>query len=290
MYSMKLSCKVIAVVVALSFLFIPKTYAALLINEFSSATPNSDWVEIYNPDNTSVDLSGYILRDSTTTNKKDLTGTIAGTSYAVFDWDNNLNKDGDTIRLLKTDESPVDQVTYGSSANVVAPSDTQTAGRLPDGSSNWVLFSSATKGSANTAPTVAPTPTPSPTSTPAPSNTPTPTPTKSPTPTPTPTPAIVSSPTPTPGKLTPTVIPTIDPNREGGTISATTASPDTPVQGILGNNTGFENLKSGVDSGGGTSYSWGKLFIVMGVVLVGGACGILLYNNYRKQKGEELST
>jgi uncharacterized membrane protein YebE (DUF533 family) len=35
-------------------------------------------------------------------------------------------------------------------------------------------------------------------------------------------------------------------------------------------------------------YNWGKLLILMGAVLVTGACGILVYNNYMKEKAEEV--
>ncbi len=139
-----------------------------------------------------------------------------------------------------------------------------------------------------TVPTPSPSPSPTPTPTKSPTPSPTPTPTKAPTPTPTPT----KTPTPTPAtssKNTPTPLPTVDPNREGGTESAVF---DQPVQGhesILGNSTGFNNMQSGI-SDDNNSYSWGKLFILMGVVLVGGACGILLYNNYRKQKESSITS
>jgi hypothetical protein len=266
-----------------------KVSAALYINEFSAGTTDMDWVEIYNSDSTSVDMSGYILRDSTSSNKLDLTGTLSGSSYLVFDWNNKLNNDGDTIRLLKTDESVVDQVTYGDSGSVPAPSGSQTAGRLSDGAPNWVLFVSNTKGLPNNASSVVPTSTPSPT----PTSTPTPTPTRTPTSTPAPT----ATPTPTPTikiNLTPTptinkIKNSIDPNREGGTESAKyETAVDSGSQNILGENTNLENIKSDIPASNAASYNWGKLLIIMGVVLVSGACGILVYNNYRKQKGEEI--
>lgn len=134
-----------------------------------------------------------------------------------------------------------------------------------------------------------PTPTPTPTATPTPTHTPTPSPTPTPTKSPTPTTAPASTPTPTPSKLTPTIKPTIDPNREGGTDSAIFDKPVEGNESILGNSTGFDNVKSGIAGGSDTSYSWGKLFILMGVVLVSSACGILLYNNYRKQKDEGIT-
>lgn len=270
------------------FCFPTKAFAALYINEFSSATSNSDWVEVYNSDSSSVDLSGYILRDSTDSNKLDLSGTINGGSYQAFDWNNKLNNDGDTIRLLKTDETQVDQVTYGSSGSIAAPTGTQTAGRSPDGSSNWVLFVNDTKGSSNNSSTIAPTvtQTPTPTNTPVPTHTPTPTPkpANTPIPTTTPTPTVKVASTPTP-KIT------SDPlTREGGSESATTENQPAPSQGILGDNTNFKDIKSDIPTSTTQNYNWGSLLIVMGIVLVTGACGILVYNNYRKNKAEEIES
>lgn len=270
-----------------------KAFAALFINEFSSATSNSDWVEIYNSDSSPVDLSAYILRDSTDSNKLDLSGMINGNSFQVFEWNNKLNNEGDTIKLLKTDETSVDQVVYGISGSVPAPSGTQTAGRSPDGSQTWVLFANDTKGSSNNSSTVVPTPTP----TLVPTNTPTPTPTKAPTSVPTPTPTPTLAPTPS-SKITPTPTPliksklksSIDPNREGGTQSAQyTTMADSADQNILGTNTKLGDIKSDIPTSTAPSYNWGKLLIIMGVVLVSGACGILVYNNYKKQKSEEIS-
>ncbi len=127
-------------------------------------------------------------------------------------------------------------------------------------------------------PTLAPTNTPTPT--PKPTNTPTPT----PSPTLTPTPTIKA--TPTPPK--PTLKVTIDPKREGGTESAVYTTPAEQNQSILGSNTNISGDQPAADTSGSAPNDWGKLFIIMGIVLVCGACGILLYNNYKKQKGEEI--
>ncbi len=280
---MKLFTKLLSLICfVIIFSFPQKIYAALYINEFSSSG-SSDWVEIYNSDSTSVDLTNYLVKDAST-NTHNLSGSIEGNSFITFDWNDNLNNNGDTIKLTLND-NVIDEVVYGANGTA-APSGSQTAGRIPDGSSTWTLFTNATKGSTNNSPTVAPTPTPSPTPSPTPTPTPSPTPTKTPTPTPSPTPT--KSPTPT-TKTSLTPVPTIDPNREGGTESATFDEPVAGNESILGNSTGFDNLQSGISDDKKT-YSWGKLFILMGVVLVGGACGILLYNNYRKQKDDGLAS
>ncbi len=135
-----------------------------------------------------------------------------------------------------------------------------------------------------------PTPTvmPTPTNTPAPTQTPTPTPKPTNTPTPTPT----GTPTPTPKTTnTPTPKITSDPKtREGGSESALmqTQTDTEPTQGILGANAKFANSQSEIPTTTAQNYNWGALLIVMGIVLVTGACGILLYNNYRKNKELEI--
>lgn len=278
------------VILTVCFLIVvpSKVEAALFINEFSSGTSDSDWVEIYNSDSSSVDLSSYILRDSTSSNKIELSGTINGNSYATFDWSDRLNNEGDTIRLLlKSDESTVDQIAYGSSASVPLPSSSQTGGRNPDGSSSWVLFNSATKGSTNNS-TVFHTPTPTPTHTPTPQNTPTPTktptPTNAPTNTPTPTTKISTSPTVTPRI---TLRPTSNEATEEAMMMRTTAM-NQPQQEVQGAQVDLGGKLDELDKKEGSN-NWAKLLILMGAVIITGACGVFIYNNYQKEKIEEIT-
>ncbi len=166
--------------------------AEILINEFSSAS-DEDWVEIYNPDATSVDLSNFKLRDESATNKLLLDGQLSSHEYVAFDWSDKLNNSGDTIKLIKIDgEVIIDQISYGSSQILPKLISPQTGGR--DESKSWVVFTTETKGKSNTASVfLTPTPTSLPTSTPTalPTPTRTPTPTKSPTKTPISTPTVV---------------------------------------------------------------------------------------------------
>lgn len=281
--------KVIVIALLLVVLFFPKkTFATLYINEFSSNS-NPDWVEIYNSDSSAVDLTNYTLRDSTDSNKIDLTGTIQGNSFATFDWSDRLNNGGDTIRLLlKPDESSVDQIVYGGSG-LSAPSGDQTAGRLTDGSSNWVILSSVSKGISNNSSTAVSTPTPTP------SNTPTPTPTNSPTNTPTPTPT--KAPTPTTGSSgTPAPTPTPKKGTPTPTPQVMTAQNTNTTQQVQGANTSKPS-GSPVELGGQLDsleapkepYNWWKLLIIMGTVIVTGACSLFMYNNYLKDRKTEES-
>ena len=139
MTKLKRFCLVSIFIFLTIFIFLPKSFAALYINEFSSDTEGTisdpDWIEIYNSGPDSVDLSVYRLRDSTVTNKKDLNGIIGVDSFEVFDWSNKLNKSGDIIKLLLiSDESIIDQMGYGDQGNdVFTPSVGQSAGRQPNG-------------------------------------------------------------------------------------------------------------------------------------------------------------
>lgn len=195
------------------FILIPsKIFSQVVINEFSSAAGSSsdpDWVEIYNSGSESIDLSLYRLRDDTETNKKDLEGTLNPGGFAVFEWSNKLNNSGDIIKLLliSSETNFIDQVAYGDLGNdIPAPTTGQSAGRYPDGSATWSIFSSSSKGITNNAqspvftPTPTPTDEPTPTEVPIPTKTPTPTsvPSATKTPTPKPTTKIVNTPTSTP--------------------------------------------------------------------------------------------
>jgi len=164
------------------FLFTTSTkssFAAPVINEFSSNT-SPDWIEIYNNGTEILDLSLYRIKDLTLNNKLDLSGSLGPGGFAAFDWSNKLNNGGDLIKLiLISDESVMDQVSYGDQGGLIAPSSGQSGGRQTDGGSDWVIFTASTKGSINnsssvfTPPTATPTNTPTPTKSPAPTKTPT---------------------------------------------------------------------------------------------------------------------
>lgn len=263
---------------SLTFLVPQKAFAALYINEFSSEG-SSDWVEIYNSDATSVDLSLWRLRDSTSSNKVDLTGTIDANGFASFDFGDNLNNGGDTIRLvLKTDENnSISQVVYGTPGDLGIPASGQTGGRNPDGSSNWVILASASKGSSNNSSSVVPTNTPTPTDAPSPSKTPTPT--KSPTTAPTSTP--VKSPTPT-VKAGPTATPIKSLNPTSGKPSPTD-DPNSSLRlgsssdnDIFGNETPTPAQSDGQVLGASTFNSIPWVFVGLGLIFLI-VCGILSY-------------
>jgi hypothetical protein len=139
----------ITIVPLLLILFFPKSSYAInqgdvVINEFAAVTAgtatDSDWVELYNRTESEIDLTGWILRDSTESNKKELSGKICPKSFRKFDFSNKLNKDVDTIRIFDGPGDLIDSVSYPE--QVPAHQQGQSTGRDPDGSSNWKTFSS----------------------------------------------------------------------------------------------------------------------------------------------------
>ncbi|MCD4666836.1 lamin tail domain-containing protein, partial [archaeon] len=120
------------------------------INEFLSdpiefdergESEDFEWIELYNPNSFSVDLTNWTIEDGTVS-PYDLSGSILGFGYRVFTQGTHqdflLDESGDTI-VLKDDGSEIDRVAYGDwngndpNNNVDAPYGEESAGRYPDG-------------------------------------------------------------------------------------------------------------------------------------------------------------
>lgn len=213
--------------VAICFLLSATSVSAQVkINEFSSATSNNDWVEIYNDSDEVIDLSTYSLTDgSPSGNQKNFSCHLAAHGFWVSDWGGSLNNDGDIIKLNNNGQI-VDCVTYGDWKNPLC--DGQTEATLPkltikddieelgarnkDGSNPWQVNSFNTKDAPNdrgiknsSATCLSPSPSPNPNPSPAANSSPdsstssdsnqTPSPGMSPPPTsPSPTPSPPASP------------------------------------------------------------------------------------------------
>ena len=172
-------------------------------------SPVPDWVELYNSDSQTLDISGYRLEDTTTTSAMKVfpTGTfINPNGFLVASVSNRLNNAGDSVYLKDENGNLLDNFLYSFNPGINV-----SFGRYPDGAGEWRTFSNPSPNSPNLMPITI---TPSPTLTPVPTETPVPT----------PTPTVIPTMTPIP-TLTPTVIPTITPT-EMPTITVTpTASP-----------------------------------------------------------------
>jgi len=159
-------------IVAAIFLFSnTDTFAQeVLINEFVAVTESTDWVELYNSTDSSIDLSGWLLRDNTESNKVELSGLICPKSFRKFDFSNRLNDGGDTIRLFSSDNNLQDTVSYFSDL-IPKHERGKSTGRNPDGGSSWQVFDSPSpvnndcqfvSPTSTSTPTLTPTPTPTP--------------------------------------------------------------------------------------------------------------------------------
>ncbi len=116
------------------------------INEVESdgGTP-SDWVELINPSASPVDVSGYIVRNSTDTNSHTIPAntTIPASGYLVIE-QITLNA-ADTARLFDNTSTLIDSYSWTTHA-------TSTYGRCPNGTGAFTNTSSSTKGTVNACP------------------------------------------------------------------------------------------------------------------------------------------
>lgn len=151
----------------LLLLSFPVYASNIKINEIlvHPSSGNKEWVEFYNPEKT--DISKYWIDDDTdftsdsgNSSKKSLKDLLGmDTNYPYIELSSSMfNNAGDHVVLFDESGTIIDQYEYTKD-----PGSDVSIGRSPDGSDNFVLLTSATKGSANSAPQ--PTPTPKPTST-----------------------------------------------------------------------------------------------------------------------------
>ncbi len=212
-------------------------WAELKINEIYPAPEAGEfeWVEIYNDEDKSIDLTGFTITDATNKKLKLNVDNIAALGFVIATASSGVlnNNDGDTVILKNNSNEIIESIAYSGSFNAE-----KSYFRCPNGGGNWFISTAITKNSSNDGACNSLTPTP--TSTPTPTITPTPHP--SATPTLTPHPTITTAPTIT---LRPTIkIATISainqPARrsasEGGFVEAT------PTAEVLGAKTKKNNI------------------------------------------------
>ncbi len=143
----------------------------LMLNEFMAsngttiANPDApgsfdDWIEIYNPTNTDIDLAGYYLTDSLADKTKcqipsgNPITIIPAHGYKIIWADNTptrgplhtsfaLSKNGEALGLTSPQSVMLDSITFAIQVTDVS------VGRVPDGSSLWKSTTSPTPGTAN---------------------------------------------------------------------------------------------------------------------------------------------
>ncbi len=130
------------------------TADAVMINEFLPAPDtvySDEWIELYNPLDETVDISGYMLDDAVNTGSAPYTipagTTIPAFGFALFNGSVTgiiLNNAGDNVTFLRPDGvTIIDSSNYSSIPNDVS------YGRVTDGNTTWTTFYSPTPGSSN---------------------------------------------------------------------------------------------------------------------------------------------
>ncbi len=144
----------------------------LYINEFMASNDSTyfdpttndypDWIEIYNPNSTPIDIGGYYITDGLNdlthwqipTTAPDSTTIPAGgflllladkkPEAGVLHVNIKLSGSGEQIGLTAPNgTSIIDSLTFGAQTADISE------GREPDGSDNWVFFNNPTPGSSN---------------------------------------------------------------------------------------------------------------------------------------------
>jgi hypothetical protein len=144
---------------------ISKDWAAIVINEFMASNQTGlqdeskafpDWLELYNPTDTTVDLDGWTLTDDLDEPEKHTLSSLeiaAGEFLVLFaDGDSDdgdrhlgfsLNTDGEEVGLYAPDGDAIDRLEYGAQATDLS------AARIPDGGSVWEITNLPTPGEPN---------------------------------------------------------------------------------------------------------------------------------------------
>jgi len=184
--------------------------AELVINELYPApsTGETEWVELFNNENSVIDITNYSLSDLSNNKIKIATTSANPYEYIITTSTNVLNNTGDTIFLKNALTEVIDIATYSGTFTTE-----KTWTRCPDGFGSWFALNTTSKQSSNetACAVLTPTPTPTllPTTTPTPTTIPTPTNQHSASSVPNATPTQVISSTPTSLSPTPTPVPTI---------------------------------------------------------------------------------
>jgi len=132
----------------------------IVINEFVSdpADTDTEWIELYNNNDFSVDLSNWIILDGSET-PTELEGVIEAKSANPFlvieKPKGQLNNGGDVIILQDDQRNIIDTVYYGNwtapagTVKATAASDPNSTARETDGTGAFIVTQTPTKGEAN---------------------------------------------------------------------------------------------------------------------------------------------
>lgn len=160
----------ISLIFAIAFISIT-AYSQVIINEYSTSNltgyldnygSTEDWIELYNPSGSSINIGGYYLSDKSSNPTKwqiPAGTTINANGYKVFWCSGRDESSGSSyhtnFKLKQTKSTPEHVVLSDASGTIINDFELQktqlehSMGRSPSGSSTWKIFSNPTKGSAN---------------------------------------------------------------------------------------------------------------------------------------------
>ena len=167
-YNRKANLKSLFLVIVLSFYnalqaqdYLPKIY----INEFMASNSNTilapdfeeyaDWLEIYNAEDTTFDISGLYLTDDFAEPQKWQipSDSRINPGCSILFWADGkdegrhtnfkLSKSGEEIGLFMNDGKLIDSIRYTEQITDIS------FGRYPDGNENWFFFDQPTPGTSN---------------------------------------------------------------------------------------------------------------------------------------------
>jgi len=87
----------------------------IIINEIypiSTTSTEKEWVELYNPTTSTVDVGSWVLNDNSSTTT--LSGVIEANGFLVIEFSNKLNNTGDILQLYDANLNLIDKVVYGN--------------------------------------------------------------------------------------------------------------------------------------------------------------------------------
>jgi len=157
---------------------IPTPTLHLVINEvFEASTNDNEWVEIFNPTSSDVNLNGWTVSDALSSDPLPTGFLLPAGGYGVIVTNNTIvTPPGSSITLqlnnatigdgltgtgdlvsISDGSSNVDEVSYGDNTSIFTlpePNPTQSLSRIPNGqdtdsASDWQLDDSPTLGTAN---------------------------------------------------------------------------------------------------------------------------------------------
>lgn len=145
---MRISYRSLALYFILLFITVSQEVSAsVVINEIlPHPSSGDDWLELFNTETSEVDVSKWIIEDSTSKVKTLSEGTkfTTASAYLQIFVSNRLNNAGDTIKLKDKEGITLDEKSYGADPGVDI-----ALGRFPDGNSSWGTLTTSTPNSAN---------------------------------------------------------------------------------------------------------------------------------------------